>query len=194
MLRTGDQRALATLADAAEHGETIERQRAIEDLGSIGTSADGALTAIAEKLVDGSLDPALRLDIVEVAASRTDGPLAGALARWKRQLGDDPIRRYEAIALDGGDALRGRSVVLYHQSAVCVKCHAVGGTGGNAAPALDGVASRGDARHLLHSLVNPSESIAKGYENAGASAMPAMGTILSDAEIRDAVAYLKTLK
>jgi len=80
------------------------------------------------------------------------------------------------------------------ESPVCLKCHAVAGTGGNAAPALDGVASRGDARYLLHSLVNPSESIAKGYENAGASAMPAMGPILSDAEIRDAVAYLKTLK
>jgi mono/diheme cytochrome c family protein len=86
------------------------------------------------------------------------------------------------------------NLYLYHQSAVCLKCHAVAGTGGNAAPALDGVASRGDARYLLHSLVNPSESIAKGYENAGASAMPAMGPILSDAEIRDAVAYLKTLK
>jgi putative membrane-bound dehydrogenase-like protein len=194
MLRTGDERAFASLADAAEHGDTVERQRAIEDLGSMGTAADTALTAIAEKLVDGSLDPALRLDIVEVAASRTDGPLASALARWKRELGDDPIRRYEAIALDGGDPARGRSVVLYHQSAVCVKCHAIGGTGGNAAPALDGVASRGDARYLLHSLVNPSESIAKGYENAGASAMPAMGTIMTDADIRDAVAYLKTLK
>jgi mono/diheme cytochrome c family protein len=77
---------------------------------------------------------------------------------------------------------------------VCLKCHAVGGTGGNAAPPLDGVASRGDARYLLHSIVNPSESIAAGYENAGASAMPAMGTILSDSEIRDVVAYLKTLR
>jgi HEAT repeat protein/mono/diheme cytochrome c family protein len=194
MLRTGDQRALASLADAAEHGEIIERQRAIEDLGSIGPAADTALAPIAEKLVDGSLDSALRLDIVEVASSRTDGSLASALARWKRQLGDDPIRRYEAIALDGGDPARGRNVVLYHQSAVCMKCHAVGGTGGNAAPALDGVASRGDARFLLHSLINPSESIAKGYENAGASAMPAMGSILSDSEIRDVVAYLKTLR
>ena len=194
MLRTGDQRAVASLADAVEHGDTIERQRAIGDLGTIGAAADAALAPVAERLVDGSLDPALRLDIVEVAAARTDGPLAAALDRWKSTLGGDPIRRYETIALEGGDAARGRSIVLYHQSAVCMKCHAVGGTGGDAAPALDGVASRGDARFLLHSLVNPSENIAKGYENAGASAMPAMESILSDAEIRDVVAYLKTLK
>jgi putative membrane-bound dehydrogenase-like protein len=194
MLRTGDQRALASLSDAAEHGEVLERQRAIEDLGRMGTAADQVLAPIAARLADGTLEPALRLDILQVAAVRNDGPLAAAVSRWQQRTGADPIRRYEDISLEGGDASRGRSVVLYHQSAVCLKCHAVAGTGGNAAPALDGVASRGDARYLLHSLVNPSESIAKGYENAGASAMPAMGPILSDAEIRDAVAYLKTLK
>lgn len=194
MLRTGDAAALTALSDAVEHGEVVERQRAIEDLGTLGAAADSALAPLAERLVDGTLEPALRLDIVKVAQARTEGPLAAAIPRWKRSIGDDQIRRYESLALEGGDAARGRSVVLYHQSAVCLKCHAVGGTGGNAAPALDGVASRGDARYLLHSIVNPSESIAKGYENAGASAMPAMGGILSESEIRDVVAYLKSLR
>ncbi|MFM7261806.1 MAG: c-type cytochrome, partial [bacterium] len=67
-------------------------------------------------------------------------------------------------------------------------------SGGNAAPPLDGVASRGDARYILHSLVNPNERIVDGYANAGASAMPSMSSVLTDAEIRDVVAYLKTLK
>ncbi|MFM7050835.1 MAG: c-type cytochrome, partial [Planctomycetota bacterium] len=83
---------------------------------------------------------------------------------------------------------------LYHQSAVCMKCHAVAGNGGNAAPALDGVATRGDARYLLHSLIAPNEKIVDGYANAGASAMPSMQSILSDGEIRDVVAYLSTLR
>jgi mono/diheme cytochrome c family protein len=194
MLRIGDDRATASLADAVEHGDILERQRAIADLSSLGAAADATLAPVAQRLADGSLEPALRLDIVKAAEARDDGPVAAAVARWQAALGGDAIRRYEEIALDGGDSARGRSIVLYHQSAVCMKCHAVGGSGGNAAPALDGVASRGDARFLLHALVNPSESIAKGYENAGVSAMPAMGTILSDAEIRDVVAYLKTLK
>jgi mono/diheme cytochrome c family protein len=59
---------------------------------------------------------------------------------------------------------------------------------------LDGVATRGDAKFLLHSLVNPTEIIAEGFANAGESAMPAMDTILTAREIRDVVAYLKTLK
>jgi putative membrane-bound dehydrogenase-like protein len=194
LLRAQDGRALGLLADAVEHGGTLERQRAIADLGALGAVADPVLAPLAAKLVDGTLDAALRLDLVEVAAARADGALASSLARWRTGLGDDPIRRYEALAMEGGDAERGRAVVFYHQSAVCLKCHAIGGTGGGAAPALDGIASRGDARHLLHSLVNPGEAIAAGYENAGASAMPAMGGILGESEIRDVVAYLKTLK
>ena len=75
-----------------------------------------------------------------------------------------------------------------------VKCHMVGGSGGNAAPALDGVATRGDARYLLHSLINPNEKVVEGYANAGASAMPSMQSVLTDAEIRDVVAYLSTLR
>jgi mono/diheme cytochrome c family protein len=191
---SNDARALAALSDAAEHGTTIERQRAIRDLAFFGASADAALAPIAQRLADGSLDPALRLEIVEAGGARTDGPVATALERWKSSLGGDATARYESLTLEGGDAARGRNVVLYHMSAVCMKCHAIGGSGGDAAPALDGVASRGDARYLLHSLVNPNERIVEGYANAGASAMPAMGSVLSDGEIRDAIAYLKTLK
>ncbi|MFZ9913776.1 MAG: HEAT repeat domain-containing protein, partial [Phycisphaerales bacterium] len=194
LLRRKDARAFGALADAAEHGTVLERQRAVEDLSGLGSAADAALAPLAEQLAAGSLDPALRLDVVRAAAMRAEGPVYAALERWKSSLGSDPIARYEAVALEGGDAARGRDVVLYHQSAVCMKCHAIGGTGGNAAPALDGVATRGDARYLLHSLVNPNEVVVQGYANAGASAMPSMQSVLSDEEIRDAVAYLKTLK
>ena len=195
MLREmNDARALAALSDAAEHGTTFERQRAIRDLAFFGVAADQALAPIAQQLADGSLDPALRLEIVEAGSARTEGPVAMALDRWKASLGNDATARYESLTLDGGDVARGRNVVLYHMSAVCMKCHAIAGNGGNAAPPLDGVASRGDARYLLHSLINPNERIVDGYANAGASAMPAMGPVLTDSEMRDVVAYLKTLK
>jgi len=194
LVETKDARALAALADAAEHGATVERQRAIRDLGGLGAAADAALAPIAQQLVDGTLDPALRLDIVEAGSTRTEGPVATALERWKSSLGSDPSARYDTLALEGGDATLGRSIVLYHMSAVCMKCHAIAGSGGNAAPPLDGVASRGDARYLLHSLVLPNERIVEGYANAGASAMPSMSGVLTDSEIRDVVAYLKTLK
>ena len=194
LLRRNDARALASLSDAAERGDILERQRAIRDLATLGAEAEPALSSIAAKLVDGSLEPALRLDIVDAGKDRAAGPVRSAVDGWKAGFGSDATARYESLALVGGDAVRGREVVLYHLSAVCVKCHTVGGSGGNAAPVLDGVASRGDARYLLHSLINPNEKIVEGFANAGASAMPSMQTVLTEAEIRDVVAYLSTLK
>ena len=66
------------------------------------------------------------------------------------------------------------------------------GTGGNAAPPLDGVALHADARSILESLITPQAVV---VENFGPiSAMPKMGPILTSAELRDVVAYLLTLK
>lgn len=194
MLATGDGRAFGALASAAETGGALERQRAIRDLGTLGATADRVLAPIAASLADGTLDPAVRLEIAEVATTRGEGPVHDAFERWKASLGANGLARHESLALEGGDPDAGRSVVLYHQSAVCMKCHAIAGSGGDAAPALDGVATRGDARYLLHSLVAPNEVVVEGYANAGASAMPAMGEILTDRELRDVVAYLRTLR
>ncbi|MEY4116961.1 MAG: Quinoprotein glucose dehydrogenase precursor [Planctomycetota bacterium] len=194
LLQRGDERGLAALSAAALNGTVLERQRAIRDLATLGAGSDQALAPVAAKLADGSLEPALRLEIVEAGMDRATGPVRSAVDAWRTSIGNDVNARYEALALAGGDAVRGRDIVLYHQSAVCVKCHMVGGSGGNAAPALDGVATRGDARYLLHSLINPNEKVVEGYANAGASAMPSMQSVLTDAEIRDVVAYLSTLR
>jgi len=194
LLQRGDERGLAALSAAALGGTILERQRAIRDLTTLGASSEQALAPIAAKLADGSLEPALRLEIVEAAKDRAAGSVRSAVDAWRASIGNDANARYEALALEGGEAARGREIVLYHQSAVCVKCHTVGGSGGNAAPVLDGVATRGDARYLLHSLINPNEKVVEGYANAGASAMPSMQSVLTDAEIRDVVAYLSTLR
>ena len=193
-LRANSNDALALLSEAALHGTTFERQRAMSDLATLGAAADAVLAQLVAQLVDGSLDASLRLDIVEAGQLRAEGQVHDALAQWMSSASSNPLARYETLTLEGGDAVAGKNVVLYHSSAVCLKCHNVQGNGGNAAPVLDGVATRGDAKFLLHSLVNPTETIAEGFANAGESAMPAMDTILTAREIRDVVAYLKTLK
>jgi len=194
LLKRGDERGISALSAAALEGTVLERQRAIRDLSTLGVDSEQALAPLAAKLADGSLEPALRLEVFEAGKDRASGSVRTAVDAWRARIGADANARYEALALVGGDPVRGRDVVLYHQSAVCVKCHMVGGSGGNAAPALDGVATRGDARYLLHSLINPNEKVVEGYANAGASAMPSMQSVLSDSEIRDVVAYLSTLR
>ena len=194
LVRRNDARALPSLADASMHGDIFERQRAVHDLATMGDEAEAALALLAAELERGTLDPALSLDVFDAGKDRRAGSVRTSIDNWRAPLASDALARYDALAVAGGDPTRGRDIVLYHQSAVCVKCHAVTGTGGNAAPALDGVATRGDTRYLLHSLINPNEKIAVGFANAGTSAMPSMQTILTDAEIRDVVAYLSTLK
>lgn len=68
---------------------------------------------------------------------------------------------------------------------LCVACHALGGSGGNVGPALDGVASRLDAAYLDRWLSNP-QAVKPG------TAMPKLP--LSDSERAELVAFLSTLK
>ena len=71
---------------------------------------------------------------------------------------------------------------------------------------MDGVADRLDDSALLESLIQPSAKIVIGYaalparsaagerEAEPASIMPPLGTLLTLREIRDLMAYLRTLK
>lgn len=94
---------------------------------------------------------------------------------------------------DGGDAAKGKAIFWKHEIAGCVRCHAVGGEGGVIAPKLDGIAARKDVAYLVRSMIDPNSEIAEGYPGK-ISPMPPMQLLLSDEEIRDVVAYLKTLK
>jgi quinoprotein glucose dehydrogenase len=69
-------------------------------------------------------------------------------------------------AMAGGDADRGRAVVIGNMAVSCQKCHKLGGQGGEVGPALDGLAAdrEKDRRYMLEAVVHPGAKIAKGYE------------------------------
>lgn len=94
---------------------------------------------------------------------------------------------------EGGDAAKGKDIFWKHELAGCVRCHQVGGQGGVIAPKLDGIAARKDAAYLVRSMIEPNAEIAEGYPGQ-ISPMPPMQLLLSDEEVRDVIAYLKTLK
>jgi len=79
-----------------------------------------------------------------------------------------------------------------HAGAQCLRCHALAGGGGHAAPSFEGVARRYDRKGLLESLIVPNARIAPGF--GPTSAMPTMSVLLTPREIRDVVAYLSTLQ
>ncbi|MFO0827650.1 MAG: HEAT repeat domain-containing protein [Phycisphaerales bacterium] len=186
-------RGVPALRDALGAADFAERQAAIAALVDVrGPDSDRMLADELALLETGQLEVGLRLDVLNAAASREGSELAGRAEAWlRRQDARGPFARFD-VALEGGDATRGFNVVHFHTSATCLKCHTIAGTGGDAAPKLDGVATRLPRAKLLESVVQPGAVIAAGFGSS--SAMPPMGNVLSLAEIRDVVAYLATLK
>ncbi|NBV63060.1 MAG: glucose dehydrogenase [Planctomycetes bacterium] len=183
--------ALPLLRAALNEGSVPERQAAIRSLASIQSpEADTELATLATSLLDGSLAPALQLDVSEAYLSRASKE--NPVAAWKAaQSSTDPLAPF-MICLEGGDAERGRRVLNGHAGAQCLRCHALAGGGGHAAPSLEGVARRYDRKGLLESLIVPNAKIAPGF--GPTSAMPTMSVLLTPREIRDVVAYLSTLQ
>ena len=95
----------------------------------------------------------------------------------------DPLAAFTEC-LEGGDAQTGRDIALENVSANCVACHRFTGAGGSeVGPALDGIASRGDRRQLLESLVAPGAKVAIGYglvSIAKKSGEAVSGTLLAE--------------
>jgi putative heme-binding domain-containing protein len=63
-----------------------------------------------------------------------------------------------------GDAERGGRLFADLKGVACIKCHAVGGAGGLVGPAMDGVGLKYNREELMTSILEPSKTIAQGYE------------------------------
>ena len=75
-------------------------------------------------------------------------------------------------------------------AAGCTTCHTIDGAGGAMAPDLSHVGSRRDATSIRRKVLDPSASIAKGYE-AFAGVMPKdFGTKMNAAQLESLVQYL----
>ncbi|HTR96520.1 MAG TPA: NPCBM/NEW2 domain-containing protein, partial [Candidatus Acidoferrales bacterium] len=140
------------------------RQAAIGTVGSRHDAASaGFLVARLAELRRGTLDPRLRLDALEAArASHAPSLAAPVRAEDAALRAGDPLGSL-TLALQGGDATRGRSVFAEHPAAQCMRCHTIDGAGATTGPDLSLVGAH-DRRYLLESLVRPSAVIAPGYE------------------------------
>jgi quinoprotein glucose dehydrogenase len=76
--------------------------------------------------------------------------------------GGDQLASYQS-SLNGGDAVKGKSLFLQSQTGQCMRCHAIDDMGGNVGPPMDGIASKLSRQELLESLIDPSKRIAPGY-------------------------------
>ena len=114
-------------------------------------------------LTDGKVPAIARLELIEAAKKREAPAVKEALAAYEASLPkDDSLAKY-AVSLEGGDVENGKRLFKEHPVAACQRCHMIDKSGGEAGPALDGIASRKDRRYLLESIVNPNAAIAETF-------------------------------
>lgn len=183
--------ALAEYGKAMSEGVDIERQRALLGLARIkDPRAIARLRSETDSAFADSEEPRpWMVEVLEAGSSSGDESLVAFAQEWKRRSLEDPSV-WDA-ALFGGDPLAGARVARYHPSAACLRCHVIGGMGGDAGPSLAGLGARSDSRQILQSIIDPQAVLVEGYGEV--SAMPNMRPLLTPREVRDLVAYLSTL-
>jgi quinoprotein glucose dehydrogenase len=166
LARVEPDKAIAVLLEMLSHGTLVERQGAFGILASMKSEeADAVLSYWLDKLLVGTVDLTLQLDLLEAAGRRDNAELKGKLSRYEaKRAKDSPLGRFRE-ALAGGDADAGRKVFFTKYEVTCLKCHKVKGEGGEVGPDLTGIGGRQKREYLLESIVDPNKEIARGFES-----------------------------
>lgn len=151
-----------------EKGNIREKQVAIRLLPEVAGIQE--IETLVAQLEEGSLDPALHLDVLETAKHTAFAELEGVgvkiqqiEAGWQTSAAEDSLAPFR-FAMAGGDAARGKSLFLNHAAAQCVQCHKIAdGSGSNVGPNLKDIGKKKDAAYLLEALVDPQKTVASGY-------------------------------
>ncbi|MSU32384.1 MAG: hypothetical protein EXS25_06960 [Pedosphaera sp.] len=135
-------------------------QAALGVLGETGEEAVQALSRFVRQLKAGQFPKVLALDLGEAVRKTT---VSNLLATSRSKSSSTGVSGYEDC-LSGGDAEKGRRIFRENQAVQCLRCHRVGGEGGNVGPRLDGEGPRSTREQHLESLVWPDLKTSVGYE------------------------------
>jgi quinoprotein glucose dehydrogenase len=156
--------AANALESALAQGSPEDARAAFTELASLQIAeADRILAEQLILLTAGKVPAIARLELLEAAAKREAPVVKEALAKYEASLPKDDVVAKFAACLEGGDAVNGKRLFNEHPVAACKRCHMVQKSGGEAGPALDGIASRKDRRHLLESILLPNAQIAESF-------------------------------
>lgn len=145
-------------------GSPREQQAVFQSLMRVrGSAVDTMVADALRQLLAGKIPPEARLDLLNAAVGRGQ-PVVQLVEQYQQQQpGGDPLAPYRDV-LAGGDADAGKRIFMERAEMQCLRCHAINKAGGNAGPDLAGLATRGDRRYILESILFPNKQIAKGFE------------------------------
>ncbi|MEP4001488.1 MAG: HEAT repeat domain-containing protein, partial [Ekhidna sp.] len=144
-----------------KRGSLPEQQRMLNVLGDLPIENSNAILAsLIDKASNDQLDNGIILDLMESVEATENPQLIAQLDKLKNSgYSADSFQE----TLHGGNWWAGRSVFNNNPTAQCVRCHAVGGSGGEVGPALDNIANILSRKELLEALIEPSKRLAPGY-------------------------------
>jgi putative heme-binding domain-containing protein len=87
---------------------------------------------------------------------------AGDLSTTSRNLSADEMKKLVADVGASGDPTRGEKL-FRRADQLCLKCHAIGGAGGQVGPDLSSIGTTAQVDYLIDSLLLPSKAIKENY-------------------------------
>ncbi|MEI6713396.1 MAG: PVC-type heme-binding CxxCH protein [Verrucomicrobiota bacterium] len=155
--------AAAKLVAAWSSADAKNKKGLADTLADINSAeADTFFAKAVENLVQEPKEA--HLEILEGAAKRKAPEVKAALAKYEASLPAGDLLAKFAPALLGGNRNAGEKLFKEHAVAACMRCHKVGGAGGDAGPNLDGFSKTHDRQYILESIVNVNAKIAPGFQ------------------------------
>jgi quinoprotein glucose dehydrogenase len=156
----------ATIREVLQGDDLASQQAALASLRrETSSEALDLLGEMVDQLVEGSLPSGLHLDVIEWVEDKGSASLKSKVGSFQETLKQtSPFKEFASV-LVGGDPEAGRKIFLEREEVACLRCHKVGGEGGEVGPVLDGLAARQSTNYILESILYPNQVIAKGYES-----------------------------
>lgn len=162
--RSGSAGVLAQLRNTIETGSISAKQLAIGSLAELKSEeADEFIIELVTRLENGKIPDELALDVLDLALNRDNENLKQS-AEAIIALDESETGPYR-FSKTGGNIENGIKLFNEREDVACLRCHQIGGLGGEVGPALDGVASRVTTQHILEAIIQPNKEIAEGFEN-----------------------------
>ena len=144
-----------------EKGSMNEQQQVLQSMAKMDpANTTDVLQDLISRMLQSKLPAGIKLDLMEAVEATKEEKLVAQLdaLKTKGSLTDEFKE-----ALFGGNIQAGNFIFNRNQTAQCVRCHNVGGEGGNVGPSLKGIGSKLTREQLLQALIEPSARIAPGY-------------------------------
>ena len=154
-----------TLADISktifEKGSIKEQQQMLRVLSSTpAAKTETILDGLITKMVNKELSNSLALELTEAVDSTKSAGLKAKLASLKS--GGTTLADYQET-LFGGNAQAGRRFFMTNSATECIRCHSVGGQGGEVGPNLSNIGNVLTREQILQAMIEPSARLSPGY-------------------------------